>query len=76
MQSFFESRKYCNTKVKVIRGSLTYQMRQDLHLKKNREESYSHHAVDAMLIAFSQKGYEAYRKIQKDCYDFETGGNF
>lgn len=73
MQSFFESRKYCNTKVKVIRGSLTYQMRQDLHLKKNREESYSHHAVDAMLIAFSQKGYEAYRKIQKDCYDFETG---
>ena len=48
-------------------------MRVNLQIEKNRDESYSHHAVDAMLIAFSQKGYEAYKKIQEACYDFETG---
>ncbi len=48
-------------------------MRVNMKLDKNREESYAHHAVDAMLIAFSQLGYEAYRKLQGEFIDFETG---
>lgn len=73
LQAFFKAKEECNTKIKVIRGSFTHQMRVNLQIEKNRDESYSHHAVDAMLIAFSQKGYEAYKKIQEACYDFETG---
>lgn len=61
------------TKVKVIRGSYTHQMRVNMKLDKDREKSYAHHAVDAMLIAFSQIGYEAYRKLQGEFIDFETG---
>ncbi len=73
LQAFFSAKEDCNTKIKVIRGSFTNQMRNNLRIKKDRDESYSHHAVDAMLLAFSQMGYEAYRKIQEECYDFETG---
>lgn len=72
LQSYFKA-KGNNTKVKVIKGSYTHQMRVNMKLEKNREESYTHHAVDAMLIGFSQMGYEAYRKIQEEFIDFETG---
>lgn len=72
VQSFFAT-KGKNTKVKIIRGSYTHQMRVNMKLDKNREESYLHHAVDAMLIGFSQMGYEAYRKLQGEFIDFETG---
>lgn len=72
LQSFFKAKEE-HTTVKVIRGSFTHQMRSNMKLDKNREESYSHHAVDAMLIAFSQLGYESYRKLQGDFIDFETG---
>lgn len=72
VQGYFRA-KEINTKVKVIRESYTYQMRVNMKLDKNREESYAHHAVDAMLIAFSQLGYEAYRKLQGEFIDFETG---
>lgn len=72
IQSYFKA-KQVDTKVKVIRGSYTHQMRVNMKLDKNREESYSHHAVDAMLIAFSQMGYESYRKLQGSFIDFETG---
>ena len=69
----FYSANAIDTKVKVIRGEFTHQMRDNLKLEKNRDESYSHHAVDAMLIAYSQMGYEAYRKLQEGFIDFETG---
>lgn len=72
LQGFFKA-KDKNTKIKVIRGSYTHQMRVNLKLDKNREESYAHHAVDAVLIAYSQMGYEAYRKLQGQFIDFETG---
>lgn len=72
LQSFFRALE-ADTKVKVIRGSYTSQMRKNMKLDKNREESYAHHAVDAMLIGFSQLGYEAYRKLQGSFIDFETG---
>lgn len=72
LQTYFKA-KESGTKVKVIRGSYTHQMRVNMKLDKNREESFSHHAVDAMLIAFSQMGYESYRKLQGSFIDFETG---
>lgn len=72
LQDYFKSKK-CDTKIKVIRGSFTHQMRVNLKLKKDREESYVHHAVDAMLIAFSQMGYEAYHKLTEEYIDYETG---
>lgn len=72
LQSFFKAKKE-KTKIKVIRGSFTHQMRKNMKLDKNREESYTHHAVDAMLIAYSQLGYNAYKKLQGTFIDFETG---
>jgi CRISPR-associated endonuclease Csn1 len=47
-------------------------MRNTLNLPKDRELSYAHHAVDAMLICYSQMGYESYRKIQESFIDFEN----
>lgn len=67
------SAKGSNTVVSVIRGSFTHQMRDRLQLPKDRSESYSHHAVDAMLIALSQMGYDEYRLRQDKIIDFETG---
>lgn len=70
LQSYFKS-KEAPTMVKVVRGSFTHQMRKALKLEKNREETYSHHAVDAMLICYSQMGYEAYRSLLQEFIDFE-----
>ncbi len=72
LQGFFKA-KESNTKIKVVRGSFTHQLRKVLDLDKKREESYSHHAVDAMLMCYSQMGLEAYQKIQEEVIDFETG---
>lgn len=72
IQSFYRANDI-GTKVKVIRGEYTHQMRDNLRLPKDRNESYAHHAVDAMLIAYSQMGYEAYHKLQESFIDFETG---
>lgn len=72
MQKFFKANGK-NTRVKVLKGAATSLMRSNLKLDKNRDESYSHHAVDAMLIAYSQMGYDAYHKLQGEVIDFETG---
>lgn len=72
LQSFFRA-KDVDTKIKVIRGSFTHMMRVNLRLDKDRDESYSHHAVDAMLMCYAQMGYEAYRKLNHDIVDYETG---
>lgn len=69
LQEYFRA-KGTDSKVKVIRGSFTHQMRNALHLEKDREESYAHHAVDAMLICYSQMGFEAYHKLQSEFIDF------
>lgn len=70
MQSFFKA-KEAETKVKMIRGSFTSQMRRAMRLEKDREKTYAHHAVDAMLICYSQMGYEAYHEKQSEFIDFE-----
>lgn len=71
LQDFFASKG--NTIVKVVRGSFTHQMRDNLKLDKDRDKSYSHHAVDAMLLCYSQFGYDAFHKLQGSFIDFETG---
>ncbi len=71
--SDFFAAKEANTVVKVIRGSFTSMMRKDLNISKDRDESFSHHAVDAMLLCFSQMGYDSFRKLQGSFIDFETG---
>lgn len=50
LKSFFEYHNI-NTKVKVINGSATSYFRKKAYLSKNREETYAHHAQDAMIIA-------------------------
>ncbi len=71
-QSYFRENNI-DTKVKVIRGSFTSQMRKNFKLEKNRDEDNGHHAIDAMLICYSNMGYEAYRKMLETGIDFETG---
>lgn len=70
VQSFMKA-KEADTKVKVIRGSFTHQMRKAMRLDKNRDESFVHHAVDAMLICYSQMGYDTFYKLQQGFIDFE-----
>lgn len=70
LQDFCKA-KECGTKVKVVRGAFTAQMRRYLHLDKDREESYAHHAVDAMIICFSRLGYKNYRAELAKFLDFE-----
>ena len=72
IQSYFKA-KNVDTKVHVVRGSYTHQMRVNMRLDKNRDVSHAHHAVDAILIAYSRMGYEAYRKLQGSFIDFDTG---
>ncbi len=72
IQSYFKA-KGTDTKVHIIRGGYTHQMRVNMKLDKNRDAGCSHHAVDAMLIAYSRLGYEGYRKLQGTFIDFETG---
>ena len=64
LQDFFKA-KNAKTVVSVIQGSFTHQMRDNLKLEKNRDEDFRHHAVDAMLIAYSQLGYDAFLARQK-----------
>lgn len=72
LQSFFQA-KDAGTVIRAVRGSFTHQIRKAIQLDKDRDESYAHHAVDAMLMCYSQMGFEAYHSIQIECVDFETG---
>ena len=71
-QDYFKANEK-DTKVKVIKGSFTHQMRVKFKLKKDRDEDNSHHAIDAVLICYSNMGYEAYRDELETGIDFETG---
>ena len=72
LQDYFYSHE-ANTTVRVVRGSFTHQMRVALELNKDRDESFVHHAVDAMLMCYSQMGYETFHRQQKNLIDIETG---
>ena len=72
LQGYFKA-KEAPTKIKVVRGSFTHQFRNKLYLEKDRKETYAHHAVDAMIMCYSQMGFDKYHKLQSEIIDFETG---
>lgn len=43
------------TKVHTVNGRLTDRFRTQIHLEKDREEDYLHHAVDALIVASIKK---------------------
>lgn len=50
LQDYFKINNI-DTKVKVVKGSATFSFRKKAQLDKNREETYAHHAQDALIIA-------------------------
>lgn len=50
LRSFFKENQI-DTKVLSIRGSFTSAVRRRARLSKDREESYAHHAIDALIVA-------------------------
>jgi len=50
LQDFFTARQQ-TTQVKVVRGKFVAQQRRKWNIKKDRDESYAHHAIDALIIA-------------------------
>lgn len=44
-----------DTKVFTVRGSATSAFRKRIHLQKDRDEDYSHHAIDALIVATIRK---------------------
>ncbi|MBC1434047.1 type II CRISPR RNA-guided endonuclease Cas9 [Listeria rocourtiae] len=54
LEDFFEAHGR-TTKVKVVRGKFTAQQRRKWNIHKDRSESYSHHALDALIIAATDR---------------------
>ena len=77
LQSFMKE-NYEHTKVAVVRGKFTAQLRRKWKIVKNREESHSHHAIDALIIA-SVPHLNLWKKAknqvlsEKVIYDEQTG---
>ena len=71
VNNFFKG-KGVSTKVKVIRGAFTHQMRIGLEISKDRD-AFLHHAIDASLVCYAQMGYDTYIDIQKPYIDIDTG---
>ena len=65
------------TTVHTIRGSATNAFRKKIHLTKSREEDYSHHAIDALIVASLKKlnlvNLLMNMKDIDDVYDKQTG---
>lgn len=71
LQDYFKAHE-TGTKVKVVRGAFTSEMRKALRLSKNRDETYAHHAVDAMIMCFAMMGYEDYQVLMRQVVDFDS----
>lgn len=71
LKSFFASNDI-DTKVHVINGNLTHRIRIMCDLHKNRS-FYSHHAVDALLIASVLKSRYLEKALTDKLVDEETG---
>lgn len=79
LQEFFREKNY-DTKVSVIRGKFTSNMRKHWHINKTRE-TYHHHAIDASIIAATpflriwKKGASMFpvRVEEGNTVDIETG---
>lgn len=80
LQSFMKE-NYKGTKIALVRGKFTAQLRRKWKIIKNREESYSHHAVDALIVA-SVPYLNLWKKVKNQVltesvvYDEKTGEVF
>ncbi len=73
LQSFMKAQEK-NTKVQVLNGAFTNQIRRRLVLKKDRDISYSHHAVDAIILCYAKSSLKNFQKDYEDkIIDRETG---
>ena len=52
LQEFMKANK-TNTQIHVVRGKFTSQIRRRWGIRKDREESYAHHGIDATIVAIS-----------------------
>lgn len=71
------SQNEIDTKVHTIRGKATSNFRKRIGFTKVREEDYSHHAIDALIVASLKKqpriNEMLYRYSLDNLYDDETG---
>lgn len=70
LQDYFKA-KELPTKIRVIKGSFTHELRNALKLDKDREESFAHHGVDAMIMCYSQMGLNTYNQLKETIIDFD-----
>lgn len=59
-----------DTKVHTINGRVTDLFRKKIHLEKDRDENYLHHAVDALIVASVKKMNLLNRYLLKQEHDF------
>lgn len=76
LQDYFKDNEI-DTKVHTVNGRLTDLFRKRIHLPKDREEDYLHHAVDGLIVASVKKlnllnGYLAKNEFS-DLYNETTG---
>lgn len=70
LQEFFKGNDK-DTKVKVINGSMTSQLRKNiLKYEKDRDADYRHHAEDAMICCYTDLSL---KKYEKEFINLETG---
>jgi len=70
LQRFFANREI-STKIKVINGSMTSQLRKNvLDYQKDRDLDYRHHAQDAMICCYTALSLNQY---QKEFVNLDTG---
>ena len=76
LQDYYEDNDI-NTKVHVINGSATAAFRGRAGIKKDRDENYGHHAIDAIIIATVKKNPRLNSILMKqnfsDLYNEDTG---
>lgn len=69
-----------HTKVHTVRGSATDKIRKTINLRKDRDENYLHHAIDALIVASIKKMNLFNTYLSKynidDLYDEKTGEVF
>ena len=64
LKQFFKYNEI-DTKVFVVRGSITDQFRKKAKISKNRDE-YKHHAIDALIIASIRNNYYLISKLDNE----------
>ncbi len=72
LQSYMKANS--DTKVKVLNGAFTDQLRRVLNISKNRD-TFHHHGIDALILCYAKRGLDKYRILQhnNNILDIKTG---